>query len=94
MRMRLGVDRAILAQPVRRERRHVEDVGRGAVLRVERQRHLPHVDQLVDGAVLVVEVPHEGQTTGQLRAQTGATPRSSRGKHRLQCCATPRVWLK
>ena len=43
------------------ERRHVEDVGLRAVLGVERQRHLPLVDELVDLPRLVVEVAHEAQ---------------------------------
>src|SRR5690606_3106126 len=45
----------------RRKRRDVEDVRSGAELLMERQRHFPLMHELVNGAVLIVEIAHEAQ---------------------------------
>ena len=49
-----------------KDRRNVEHIGFGAVFRMQRQRHFPLVDELVNRAVLVIEKADEAQASWAL----------------------------
>src|SRR5690606_40464291 len=74
----------------RRQGRHVEHVGLGAPLRVQRQRHLVLLHQQVDGAGLVIQVadpadpPDALASTGGGQALLDARVRSEEHTSELQ----------
>ena len=88
----LGVDRPILPQPVGRERAARRT--RWARSRTPRAAEAPpSIHRPADGRdpSRRPRIPTNTRRPGQFRAQAGATPCSSLGKQRLQCCATLRT---